>query len=326
MSDSQKQPLLPAYLVVGDDALKKEAVMKRMRIRLEELGDLSFNSDTFNGETAVGEDIVTACATLPFASEKRLVVVQAADKLKKADSEPLIEYLSNPADTTVLLLLANSLARTTRLYKAVEGVGKNAVIQCARPQKKDLVTHVRNMAPAHGITLSDAAAAALVELLGDDTVHIDKELEKLALSQPANTAISPDQIYQSVSRQSEAKPWDFTDAFAARDIPKALAVKNNMPSMSAFGLLGMCTTRIRELLCAKTVLAGGGTLARVASELGVPDWKVKHLGSWAQRYSAEELRGALSSAVTCERHMKSGADADTAFVTWLLSVMSGKRV
>ena len=62
----QEAPLLPVYLIVGEDALKRDTVMKRLRARLAALGDLSFNADEFNGETALGGDVVAACNTVPL--------------------------------------------------------------------------------------------------------------------------------------------------------------------------------------------------------------------------------------------------------------------
>ena len=48
MTDSKNnQSLLPVYLITGEDALKRDAVMKRLRTRLSSMGDLSFNSEVF---------------------------------------------------------------------------------------------------------------------------------------------------------------------------------------------------------------------------------------------------------------------------------------
>ena len=50
MTQTAKQkPLIPAYLIVGEDALKRSTVLRRLRERLAQYGDLSFNSDTFDG-------------------------------------------------------------------------------------------------------------------------------------------------------------------------------------------------------------------------------------------------------------------------------------
>ena len=107
MTDSKNnKSLLSVYLITGEDALKRDAVMKRLRTRLSSMGDLSFNSDVFEGAEFTGDDVVNACNTIPFASPVRLVEVREADKLKKADSEPIVSYLDAPCETTVLALVA----------------------------------------------------------------------------------------------------------------------------------------------------------------------------------------------------------------------------
>lgn len=83
MSDSQHTDLLPAYLAVGEDALKREAVIARLKARLGTMGDMAFNSDEFDGESAEGAAIAAACNTMPFASPVRLVYVRNVDKLKR---------------------------------------------------------------------------------------------------------------------------------------------------------------------------------------------------------------------------------------------------
>ena len=91
MSNGNEQNgLLPAYLAVGEDALKRSAVIERLRARLSKMGDLSFNADDFDGEVCEGAAVVAACNTIPFASPVRLVHMRNADKLRKADSEELV--------------------------------------------------------------------------------------------------------------------------------------------------------------------------------------------------------------------------------------------
>ena len=197
-------PLLPAYLVVGEDALKRDAVMKRLRARLSAMGDLSFNDDSFDGETAEGADIVGACDTVPFASPVRLVEVRAADKLKKADAERLVSYLGAPNGSTVLALVAEKLAKNTRLYKAVAAHGKTAVIDCSLPKRYELPKMVRSMAVGHGVTLTEGAARALVELVGEDTVRLDGELRKVALAHRGTDAVGEREIVAMVGRTGEA--------------------------------------------------------------------------------------------------------------------------
>ena len=135
----------------------------------------------------------------------RLVEVRAADKLKKADAEQLVSYLGSPNGSTVLALVAEKLAKNTRLYKAVAACGKTAVIDCAPLKRYELPRTVRSMAVTHGVTLTEGAAVKLVDLVGEDTVHLDSELKKIALAHRGTDAVNEHEIVDMVSRTAEVK-------------------------------------------------------------------------------------------------------------------------
>ena len=317
---SEQNNLLAAYLAVGDDALKRSAVIERLRARLAKMGDVAFNSDDFDGELAEGGEIVSACNTIPFASPVRLVHVRNADKLKKADSEALVTYLGSPNETTVLLLEAEKLAKNTRLCKAVAGVGPKAVIDCALPKARELPRQVRAMATSHGIVMSEGAAAALVDLVGENTVHLDNELRKIALAHNGGDPVSEREVRQLVARTSEVKPWALTDAFAERNLAKCLGLLSKMDSASPHALIAMCTGRVRDLMGVQALRARG-EVAAIARVLKVPDWKVKTMTAWARNFTPEELRRAVVAARDAERAMKSGSDPDAVFYRWLVDTL-----
>lgn len=320
-NEEKKESLLPVYLINGEDELKRETVLKRLKKRIASLGDLAFNFDEFDGEIAIGTDIVTACNTLPFASEVRLVLVQHADKLKKVDSEELVQYLAAPNPTTILALVSEKLAKNTRLYKAVAAVGKKAIIDCTPQKKYELVKSLRSMAVGHGFTLTEGAAQKLVELVGENTIFLDNELKKLALSHRGTDSVNEHEVQSLVSRTSEIKPWEFVDAFSARNIDRAIFCLARMESTSPHALLAMCVNRIRELICARS-LHERGCARDVPKILKAPDWKVKNHVAWARNFGQHELPQAIISARDAEQAMKSGSDPQAVFTDWVLKTIS----
>lgn len=321
MSQTPENGFLPAYLIVGEDELKRRTVIERLRKRIGALGDLEFNRDEFDGERASGEAIVSACNTLPFASELRLVEVTFVDKLVKADTEPIIAYLKSPNPTTVLALSAQKLAKNTRLFKAVSALGKKAVIDCSPMKRYDLVRALRSMACGKGFTLTQGASEKLVELVGEDTVALDSELKKLALACGGKDPVTERDVSALVMRTAEAKPWEFVDAFSARDARQCATLLGLLGSASPYALIGMCTVRLRELVCAKSLEARGES-SRLAEELKMPAWRVKNHRAWAARYTDLELTRAFSTARDCELAMKSGTNPDDAFREWLFATMA----
>lgn len=298
--------------------------MKKLHARIGAMGDLAFNFDRFTGEADSSVDIVTACNTLPFASDVRLVQVDDVDRLKRADMEGIVSYLASPSETTVLALVATSVTKNTRLYKAVLKLDKTAVIDCTPLKRRDLPVRVRDMAMSHGVTMTPSAANALVDLVGEDTVAIDAELRKLALAHKGSDPINDNEVNSLVSRTVEPKPWEFVDAFSARNAKKCVMVRQRMRSVSEYALMSMCVNRIRELMTARCLIARGQA-SMLAKRLNMPDWRVKNHVMWAKGYTAEELRSALVSARDAERAMKSGADPDDTFTEWYLSVISRGR-
>lgn len=311
--------LLSAYLMVGADEMKREFLVERLTDRVAKLGDIDFNRDSFIAGAATADEVVGACNMLPFMSEKRLVLVKDLDTANKALSEALIEYLSNPCDTTVLACTAAKLAKNTRLYKAFAKVDKKAVISCEPKSKKELPAQVRAFAQSHGLDMDMAAADRLIAMVGESTVHLDTEVKKMAAALGKGARITADHVEQYVTRTAELKPWEYVDPMCERDAAKALALISQMRGTSPFALLTFGVRRVRELLIAKE-MGGGRALAQA---LGVPDWRVRNHGRWAGRFASGELEHALVAAADTEREMKSGADQDAAFRQWVLEVCSG---
>ena len=133
MAKSEPAALLAAYVTVGTDELKACRVFERMDKRLEEAGgDLDFDREVFAGDKLDDPALLrSSLDVLPFTSEMRLVVLHDVDKAPKPVTEAIVSYLENPNPTTVLLMSASKLAKTTRLYKAVAKFGTGAIIDCA---------------------------------------------------------------------------------------------------------------------------------------------------------------------------------------------------
>ena len=156
--------------------------------------------------------------------------------------------------------------------------------------------------------------------MGDNTVHLDNELKKIALAHGTGEGVGEREVRALVARTSEVKPWDFTAAFAERNLGKCLALRSKMESTSPHVLIALCTTRLRELMAAQS-MARRGNPRGLAKALGAPDWRVKNHGAWARQWRPEELRRALASSRDAEQAMKSGSDPDEVFYRWLVETL-----
>lgn len=306
---ADRQELLPAYLIVGPDELKRRQALVRLRSRVE--GPFS----DFNLEDLVASSdldpvsVLASLNTLPMGGDRRVVVIEDAERLPKAVSEAIVGYLADPNSSCTLALVATTLAKTTRLYKAVAKVGPRSVIECAAKKARDLPPYVQKLASAHGVSMDPDAARELVSRVGDSTTMLDTQVATLATLLGGVGTITRPFVEAHVARVAEVKPWDFLDRVSERDAHRSLALLRLLDG-SPLGLLSLMTTRLRELVCARSLDARGQSHA-VAAELHKADWQVRGHVRWARGFADGELEALLMECASVERGIKSGADADT---------------
>lgn len=316
--------LLPAYLVVGTNELMTRETLAHLRGYLEAgLEVFNFDERTAGSAVTAGE-LLASLNTVPVGTGPRIVMIHEAEHLPKATSEALIAYLANPNPGCILCLVAASLARTTRLYKAVAKVGPHAVIDCSPKKRWELPKQVTRMAQARDIHIDADAIEELIARVGESATMLVAQVTTLAELCRTTGHVSRADVEVHVARTAEVRPWDFLDAVCERDAARALTLYRLMAKPSQIALTSLLTGRLRELICAKALVARGAS-AQLASVLGKRDWQVQHHLHWVERFSQQELRDALMACAECERALKTGADSETTFVMLVMSICRGRE-
>ena len=321
MTETEKQ-LLPVYLFAGADTLKRESLLTRLMKRVEKQSDLTLNSQIFDAsQVRDSNDVIDACNTMPFAATLRLVVVKNVDKASKQLVDALVTYCKTPSPTSVLVLEAEKLAKSSRLMSAVIKLDPKAYIDCSEKKRSELPTLIQSMARAHGATMTADAANRLIELVGTSTVALDSAVKKTVLFVTAlgRTNINRNDIGTVIARSAQRSPWELVDAFAGKHRGTAFELLCEMTDESPVNLLALCVMRIRELLSIKALQKRGYASERaIAEAFSRPDWQIRRLLQAAQVYSSAELRALLAKAAETDKKMKSGTDPLLLFSLFIL--------
>lgn len=313
--------LLPAYLIVGADELKRDAAVRRLRSRVPaDMAD--FNLDELDGASLEEPgQLISSAQTMPFCADFRLVIVNGAGELAKPVSEAVVSYLADPNPQCVLCLVAEKLAKNTRLYKAAAKVGPHSVIDCAPLKRWELPPYVVKLAQKRGLSMDNAAAQELVERVGESTVALDNQIATLAQLVGDAARITLADVEANVAQIAEVSPWAFADAVCERNAPRAMEMLNLMKAPSLVFLHSVLVGRLRELICAKSLDARGAA-SGLARELGRQSWQVKNHVRWSRAFDEEELVELLGQAAVCERALKGSQDSEAAFARFVLAMAS----
>ena len=283
------EPLLPVYLLTGSDRPKHVRALLRLRSRFE-----AEAVEQLSAESASGVDAVAACNALGlFGGEGggRLVIVQVVERWRKADVDAIAAYLRDPVRGAVLALAAEELPRGSALVNLAEKHGR--LLRYDVPKPSSLHSWARAELERLGVSADADAARALVELVGDDTVALASELEKLAAwadGEPVGRA----EVEQLATPGREAAAWALTDAWGARDLPALLeacdlALEKKEPFLLAVGL----AAHVGRVRAAQALAEQGLRTREVAAKLKMKEYPARKALQHAERYSRDELDSAL---------------------------------
>lgn len=320
MDNGSKHGLLPAYLIVGKDGHKRDAAIRRLEGHLNgEFADFNLERLEARGGLS-GPELVSSLQSIPFADDLRIVEVRGAGELSKDVSEAIIGYLDDPNPSSVLCLVADSLAKTTRLHKAVSKIGGSAVISCEPPTREgDLISFIQGIARLMGRRLGYEAARELCSRAGTSTAHLERQLRSLVDVLDGKGEIEVEDVALYVERVADVMWWDVVDAVACRNRSKALTLYGKMADPPYVLLQIKLAERYRELIHTRSLVAGGRCSQKeIASALKCPSWKVdKVYIPEARLYADGECERALCSLVDFEQAIKGSADEDVAFVRFV---------
>jgi len=97
-------PVSPVYVFTGDQIyLIEKAVSMLKETTLGPSEDINYM--VFHGDSATGIEISDTASTYPMFSQKKLVVLRNAEKLKAGDLEILDSYISSPSGSSCLTLV-----------------------------------------------------------------------------------------------------------------------------------------------------------------------------------------------------------------------------
>jgi len=309
------------YLIYGAQPLRLEQALARLKARFSESGDLDFNLQAFRGESSRADDVVAACNTVPFMSERRLVIVRDVDKMQKADLDTLAAYARDPSETTTLVLVGEKIDRRTALYAAVEKL--SGVAEYGAPKKSEFPGVVVEMFQEKGRSVGRDAAEALVRAVGYDLARLSVEVDKvIAFAGDART-LSRDDIEEVMSSTASTSVFELLDALGSRDARTTL---RHVAELLAQGetenyIHVMAVRRVRELMTASALAARGvRDQTELASALRKQTWQVRDLYRQAGRFAPGDLVDALRDATEAEAQMKTSRDSRLVLERWLLSV------
>jgi DNA polymerase-3 subunit delta len=309
----QSAKISPIYVIYGKDRRSALDHLHRLTEQVLAGADPLVAMNVYD-QTPEWADVNDALGTLPFLSERRLVVIKDADEFIKQYRSRLEEYADAPSETGVLILMPESFPKTTRLAKRVSQIG--AVIACEPVKPRQLHDFLMNYAKqSHQIQLTRPAAAMLIELGGDDAGLLVNEVDKLVAYVTApeinNKQVDVDDVQAIVGQNRQFNVFNVIDAMTVSQSASALQRLEQMLRQdrdAQFTVVGAFAWHFRRLYKARVLMDKGMAPGAINKELRIWSQPDQFIGQ-VKRLNLMRIGAILRELMVLDWHSKTSSAA-----------------
>lgn len=314
-NDIKNGMLKKCYLLYGGEAFIRNLYLKRLKTAAVGEAFPEMNIDIFNGDTDVNK-IIDAAETLPFMSEKRLVVVKDSGLFKagkKDGSEKMSDFVKDIPNSTCMVFVEDEADKRLKLFKAVSKAGHAAL--CKAPTGNELYRWAENMLSKNKIKMERPQTEYFFKTIGGDMEKAVFELNKLINYKGGQGEILIEDIDAVCAKSLESRIFDLVDAIGTRNTSLAIKIYRNiiLNGEQPVGILAMITRQFRIMLEAGVLTASGKSVAEIVNLTNQKDFVIKKALSQSKNFTSEILKKAMSDCLETDYSIKSGLiDGETA--------------
>lgn len=303
------------YLLFGEEEFLKQSYKKRLRQAVA--GDDTMNYNYFEGKGLDVQELISLANTMPFFSDRRLILVEDSGCFKAASDE-LVEALPDIPDTTCMVFVESAVDKRNRLYKKVKELG--SAVELKRQSASQLAVWAGRILAQNGRKITSSDMNLFLERTGDDMETIRTELEKLISYTMGQEIVAREDIEAVTTVQVTNKIFDMVAAIVAGKTKIAMDRYEDLLTLKEppMRILFLIARQFNQILLVKEMMASGNDKSAIASKLKIPPFAAAKLMPQARNFTKEQLAGCVEACVEAEEAVKTGRLGDRLAVELLI--------
>jgi DNA polymerase-3 subunit delta len=321
------------YIFHGPDELTRSEALAKLRAQMGDPSLAELNITVLDGETLTLGELRQVCDSLPFMSDRRLVIVHnyltrlgGGGKREGGPLDELVHYLPDMADSTRLVFVeADTLPRGHPVLKLAAAHEQGHIHAFDGPGRGELTGWITNRVGAKGASIERPAADALAIAVGDDLRLLDSEIEKLAIYVGDERPITSADVDLLVPYAGTANVFAMVDAIGRRDGRTALHLLHKLLDENAapLYLLSMIVRQFRILIQVKELSAQGLAASTIAKRAGLHPFVAEKAGRQAMNFSMGQLEVIYARLLETDLAIKTGQMGDVLALDTLVAALCG---
>ena len=294
------------YLLFGEETYLRdlaaraitEAVLSSTPLR-------EFNDSSFSLASVDVQQAIAAACQLPMMAERRVVRITEFSKLQReADEAALMRYIARPAESTVLIFLADDLDKRRKLSKML--LDACTAVEFAPLGDAELVKWAKGHLKEWKVDVDDRSLHQIVALVGSDVRTLSNELDKLGCAALSSGRITIKMIDELTGRSRELSNFELTDHLIARNRKSAMQTLHRLldDGVEPVMLIGLIASNYHRLALAKDLMSRQASKEEVFRLVAMPYSKREEFLTTARRTDAASLARSIERIAAADLAIK----------------------
>lgn len=266
------------------------------------------------------ENIIEACETFPFMSQKKIVIAKDFEGLKKINAKgfgerekaKLLDYIQNPNENTLLVFIKNDIEVKNPIYKAIEN--KGGAYDFKPLDMNSLKGFISKRFKNQNIEISQNQIREIIDISGynhketEYTIwNLDNDIKKIiALSN--GKGIKDDDIYLGIQGDLDTFVFNFLDGLTTGKRDKAFSLLENIlrGKGEPYAIVGLLVNHFELMLQVKEYKDDGVSQAEIQKTLKLNEFRLKKILETVEFFTVKKLKELLIYLYEIDRNVKKG--------------------
>jgi len=323
MEEKTAEQLRSTNIVIlhGEEEIGIQQDVKMLLASVKSDGMTELNLSRLDGRTITKNELHNHMYLLPFGVEKRLVVLtNALAQVKTKDEQEglakLLDFL--PPTTQLVMLIPDSetfekgkkkwvvLSKHTWLTNWLNSnSGKAIILHFPLPYSQAMTEWIVDETKRQGGEIEARASAELANVLGNDTLLISHEIEKLLIYTARERAITSEDVRELCSPVDREDIFAMVDAIAKGDAKTALRLLDiSLQKQPEPYVFAMIVGHFRQLIIAAEMVSERCSAEEIAREVRKPNFVGTKLVNQVRCFTLPELEEIYQRLVLLDMQIK----------------------
>ncbi len=325
------------YLLYGNEVYIIDKTVKYIKEEFIDEGFESLNYVEIKGKDMEFKDIMNACETLPFMSDKKLVLIEDSLLFQGNNSidgkwrdlkEDLKTYLDRISQDTILLIVDRNseLKKNNSIYKKLNSLGR--AVEMETLSYRDFESWIKKEFREDGKTIDMAELRYLIDKTSylnrqsDKSLYdVKNELNKIVDYLGQRKTVSKEDIDVLLKDPLENNIFNLLSAISRKNGEEALRIFNEiyLSGQAALFILHMIVRQLRNMLYISSLKSMGYDDNSVRKKTKLSYYEYNKLIGEIRNFKEEDLKRFIAYALETDKAIKTGQYEDRLALERLIS-------